>query len=604
MPKLTIREFSGEVPRRSDTQLEPNEATIAENVRLYAGELQAFRGPTLDFEPITVDIRTIYQFRNPSTSEDIWLTWDSVVDVQPSSLADDTDFRLYYTGDGAPKKTNYAMAGDDTAGGEFPGEYLNLGVPAPTAAPTVAATTGTSATADSRYYVYTFISTFGNLEEESAPSPVSDLVSITASQSVDLSDIEDTPVGDYNITAVRIYRTVPGEQTIGSYVFVKEIAIGTATTNDDLAPDELGEPLATVTWAEPPSNLQGLTSMANGMMAGFVGNSVYFCEPYFHHAWPAQYIQSISDQIVGLGAYGNTLVVMTTGQPVAMIGVSPDAMVVEKIAMPEPCVSAKSIAVDQYGVLYASPNGLVSIGQGGRGVITNKLFRRKEWQEYAPETMVGAIYDGKYFATFESVRQGNKTMVVSRDDIPALSFLTIRARAFFSSVEEGELYYLDTENDKIYQVDSDRLNPYTYEWTSKRFHYTQGVTWSVVKVDVDTVQLVANEDYQALLAQVTAANALITGNVFGAFNANTYNEYPVNGSILQEIPVEAALLSCTLTFLGEQDEIESVLTIEDITTRRIPPFRSRALKVKLSGTLNVRGVEIATDMSALREVSR
>ena len=340
------------------------------------------------------------------------------------------------------------------------------------------------------------------------------------------------------------------------------------------------------------------------MMAGFVGNTVYFCEPYFHHAWPIEYAQSIPDRIVGLGAYGNTLVVLTEGQPWAMVGVSPDALSVEQIAMPEPCVSAKSIAVDKYGVMYASPNGIVSIGPQGRGVITNELFRRKEWQEYVPSSMVGAIYDGKYFATFESLGQGSRTMVISRDDIPALSFLEIRARAFLTDVKEGDLYYLNTADDIIYKLDSDPLNPYTYEWTSKRFHYPQGVTWAVAKVDADIVQIANNEDYNDLVAAVAAANQAITGDILGSVNSQLVNEYTIGGSLLSEIPSPAALLECTLFFIGEGDEVITSITIDDFSTRHIPAFRSRVIKLRLNGTLNVRGVTIATDMTAMRGTSQ
>lgn len=599
MPKLRIASFDGERSRESDTTLPENWAQQADNVRLYAGELRAYRGSQFTFSPVTVGSQTIYNFVNPLTNNNLWLTWDTRVNVARGSLADNTDFRLYYTGDGAPKKTNWALAGDATLSGEYPGEFMDMGVPAPTTAPTVAATTGTSTATDTRFYVYTFVNTFGSLEEESAPSPVSASVTITTSQSVNITGLETAPVGDHNITAIRIYRTVPGEATLGAYLFVKEISIGTTSTNDDLGADDLGESITTIGWAEPPDDLQGIISMANGMMAGFVGNSVYFCEPYFHHAWPAEYIQSIPDQIVGLGSYGNTLVVLTENSPWLMIGVDPAQMSVERLTLPEPCISAPSIASDEYGVVYASPNGLVSIGNGGRGVITHALFRRKDWQEYSPDTFVGAIFDGNYFGSFQSADFGNRTMVLSREDKPALSFLSIRADAFYTDVGEGELYYLDNVTDDIYKVDADSLRPFTYEWVSKRFFYGQGFSWSCVQIDVDKVQLADNTDYLALLAEIEAANELLVP-AGGSLNGAGLNVYLLNGNNLATLPLPSALLQTTFFLLGEEGEELAVLNVDDFRPYRLPPSRSRVYQIKMTGNLNIRSVTLATSVQELR----
>ncbi len=453
MPVLKIENFGGEVPRTSDTNLKMNEATIAENVKLYSGELRTWGGPGLEYEPFLDSVSSVYRFYNQTLDETIWLTWQTDVDVCRSSLDDTSDFRLYYTGDGVPKKTNWALA-ENTVNSVYPDSFLKMGVPAPTGAPTVADTAGgSSVVAETRYYVYTHVSTFGTLTEESAPSPVSAAVTISTGRRVTVNNFAAVPTSNLNITHRRIYRTLPGETANGVFAFVAEIPVATTSYIDDLLAPALGEAITTTDWDEPPDNLAGLTSMANGMMAGFVGNSVYFCEPYFHHAWPAEYRQSVPDKIVGLASYGNTLVVLTTGQPYLMTGNRPDELTVDKIPIPEPCVSKRSIASDAYGIMYASPNGLVAIGTKERGVITNSLFRREEWQKYVPTSMVGAIYDGKYFATFSAPEQGDRTMVISRDDFPALAFLTLRAADFHVSIEEGALYYLDPTNDTIYKFD-------------------------------------------------------------------------------------------------------------------------------------------------------
>lgn len=603
MAKITIAAFDGEYPRTSDTMLPDNAASLASNVRLYSGELRTWNGPLLEEDLNVADLDTVFRFENPSTLAHKWLAWDSDVDVQRSSLDDTTDFRLYYTGSGTPKKTNWTKASVAAISGyPYPGEYYEMGVPAPTVKPTVAATSGASLAAETRYYVYTYISVFGTLEEESAPSPVSNSVTITASQSVNVSAFTAPPTTNYNITKIRVYRTLPGEASSGAYVYVGEFNVSTLphTHNDDLLSTAVGEPLATTLWTVPPSTLKGLTSMANGMMAGFVGNTVYFCEPYFHHAWPVGYAQSVPSQIVGLGSYGTTLIILTKSRPWLCTGVHPDSMSMEQLSIPEPCISKRSIASDQYGILYASPNGIVSIGPNTRKVISEQLFRREEWDRFSPDTMIGAIYDGKYFLTYQSATEGNKTMVVSRDDKPALSFLDIRASAFFTDIQQGNLYYLNTDDDIVYQIDADTLNPLIYEWHSKRIMLPRGVTFSCVRVDVDEDQIADNSIYADLLASITAANVAITGRTDGEVNGSEWDGYAFGGSALAELPQESSTVTSTIIIQGEKRTDYASLTIDSFTPRRLPGFRSREYIIKLSGTVNVRSITLATSFEELR----
>jgi len=606
MPSLVIQNFDGELPRTSDTFLPDNNATQALNVRLYAGELRTWDGPS-EIPNITLvnNPLTFYRFYNPALDLVSWLSWASEVHVQKSSLNDEDDFRIYFTGDGAPKKTNWTLA--TTGAGAQPVTTYPMGVPAPTATPTATDTaSGSSTVAETRYYVFTYVSTFGDIKEESAPSPVSAAVTIATGRKVTVANMGTTPPTGYsNITHKRIYRTLPGENSTGSFVFVGEVTIGTASYVDDKLAAAVGEALSTTNYDPPPDAMKGLTSMANGMMAGFVGNSVYFCVPYLHHAWPPDFIQSVPDQIVGMASYGNTLVVLTEGAPYAITGTSPDNLTVERIAIPEPCVSSRSIVNDSYGVMYASPNGIVAIGPTARGLVSNAIFRRKEWQEYTPSSMVGAMYDDKYFLSFRSSNPdiANAVMVISRNDKPALSFLDASVSSWYFDEHEGNLYYLDPDASKVYQLDADDLNPFAYQWTSKRYRFPNAITWSVCRVDIDTAQKEANSLYDQLLQETITYNEAITGDIFGAFNETVINEYAVNGSLLQEPPSQAILVSATIFFLNYKDEVITSLTVEDNTMMRIPPFKEYDIKIKLAGTLNVRSVVLATTMEELRQLN-
>ena len=118
--------------------------------------------------------------------------------------------------------------------------------------------------------------------------------------------------------------------------------------------------------------------MPNGFLAGFVHNQVWFSEPYLPHAWPTDYMLTTDSPIVGLGVYGSTLVVATTRQPYTISGTSPASMTQEKQPMSQPCVSKRSIAYDQYGVLYASAYGVVALAAGQMDVFTRPIVSQDE----------------------------------------------------------------------------------------------------------------------------------------------------------------------------------------------------------------------------------
>ena len=649
MPAIRVLAFDGLIPRRSPTALENNQAQIAENVKLYSKELRAWRGPSLAYAPVLDAVRSFYLLDNGTSP--IWLTWDTDVRVVPGPIADILAKRIYFTGNGSPKKTDYALASGSVP---YPADSYEMGVPAPATAPSASAaayqvatfylnissfaaagdagsvagsvtvtaevqavsgnnntnrdtlsspktltikdsmryeyngdpsglrntgwvtdtvtlsktptaihlaTLTTNAptaapdtvntaepTLDTRVYIYTFISTFGTLKEESAPSPPSNLVTAATGTDVTLSGIADAPAGDYNITHVRVYRSVTGETT-DSYQFVAEIEVGTTTYADSASVTDLGEVITTIGWNVPPTDLDGLVSMPFGSLAGFSGNTVYFSEPYFPHAWPAAYAISVSYPIVGLGVFGSSLVVMTTTFPYILSGSSPDGMSSEQLPLNEPCVSARSITSDEQGVIYASPNGLVSIGNAARGVITTNLFRRDEWQALVPSTMSGDMYDGKYFGVFSA--DASPTLVLSRDDTPSLSFVDFGARELWVEPTTAKLYFIDAADNGIYEAEGD-TDFYTYTWRSKRFALPKGISFSVVKVDAD---------YSALSGSRTL----------------------------------------DLLIYGDDAELIDTVPLDTYDPIRLEPFRSRDIEFELVGNLDVRSISFATSVSELRE---
>jgi len=250
---------------------------------------------------------------------------------------------------------------------------------------------------EDRTYVYTYVSALG---EESPPSPPSAIVNALDGDVIQLSGMTPPLTVGYEITHIRIYRT--NSTAAGTeFQFVKEMAVATDTT-DEVKSQNLGEILATATWEPPPSGLQGITSMPNGMMVGFAGKNIHMCEPYFPHAWPPEYDQAIDYNIIAMEALGNSVVVLTEGVPYILTGSHPRNVNIRPYKINQACVSVRSVASDADRVLYASPDGLVEISINGVKVVTDQYVKKKEWAAFVPTTIVGEIHDGKYFGFFDA----------------------------------------------------------------------------------------------------------------------------------------------------------------------------------------------------------
>lgn len=493
MPVLKLESFSGIVPKSGPTQLQDNQAQIARNLRLQSNEIRPWKGPSLAYTPVSANTKTVYRFQGPTGTSPVWLEWDSDVDVVRGPVADTDEFRLYFTSDSfAPRKTNWLMATGNMAGvAPFPNAWYEMGVPAPTGAPNLAVAGTGSEPIEVRAYVYTHVTEFGTVAEESAPSPASTVSARYSGDSVTISGFSNPPTGNYNFKYRRIYRAVTGGTSV-TYQLVAEIPIAQSSYVDTKSVTALGQVLPSLYFTPPPAGLRGLVALPNGILAGFVGNQIWFCEPYLPHAWPETYVLTTDHPIVGLGVFGNSLFVGTTEQPYVVTGTTPLSMQQEKLPIVQPCVSKASIASDQYGVLYASPNGLVGIGAGTNDVVTNALYTRDEWQALNPSSMAGVLYNNMYFG-FYNVAGVRDSIVIQRNDNPPLANYSVAAKATFVEPSTGALYILSAVDNKIYQQDASAVNTTVYQWKSKRFVLVKPISFAAMQIHADYASLGAGK---------------------------------------------------------------------------------------------------------------
>lgn len=588
MPVVKVQSFKGIAPRIPARYLDDGQAQVAINCPVFAGSLQPLKdvGASLLTLAKVGAPKTIYRFGQDLVSDtQYWFHWTSDVDVARSQIAADSSEWTFYTGDGAPKATNAAIA---LSGTNYPAASRPLGVPAPVTAASVATTTtapgstveavvtipalsvnamrevdgltvwssnngiptykvidltglgaspladnlfialainaqfgnrvtatgtpagelrvlseeiGSSASVsvtfwdgveeqifsakgegtpadiiDTRVYTYTWVSRDNGYDFESAPAPASAEVSPLVGQTVNLSNFDTVPTGSHNVTHKRIYRSVSG-----IYLYVGETTAAASTFSDDVSADALGEPLPSLLWSDPPEALKGLTNMPNGMMAGFVGRDVYFCEPYRPHAWPEPYMQTVDYPVVGLARMDTTLAVLTTGVPYLMQGTHPDSIAVVKSDLQQACVSKKSIVEFGSAVVYAAPDGLMMLSPSGSRVVTEALFNFEQWQAFfKPDSIHAYQNDNQYIAFYDnSVTQGGFIY-----DMRSGQFILhdIYATAGFRDLQRDKLFLAFADRSvKAWQGGATK----TYTWKSKKFTMPEPMSFSCAQLEAE-----------------------------------------------------------------------------------------------------------------------
>lgn len=202
MTAVNIKAFRGQIPRVSERLLTPNHAARALNCKITSGSLDPLAGIEQVYSTSRT-IETIYRYRAfvNGVFEDNWLTWSEDVSIVPSPNANDPDGRFYFTSDSfEPRMSSYTAAISSVP---YPTAWYSLGIAAPTVAPTVAHTGG-SGSNESRSYVYTYVTTFG---EESPPSPPSTLYTTHGNATWNISNLQVAPPNTGTISAASTITT-------------------------------------------------------------------------------------------------------------------------------------------------------------------------------------------------------------------------------------------------------------------------------------------------------------------------------------------------------------------------------------------------------------
>nr|DAQ08778.1 MAG TPA: hypothetical protein [Caudoviricetes sp.] len=391
-------EFAGIVPRLRKKQLPKGYATVAHDVDLTHGTLKSF----LEQRPVKTVLANQVRLY-------VWgceiLTWDKCVDV--AGWLPDCP-RLFVTGNADYPQTLNITNKRLT--------YRRLGVPAPVPAPVAQADNVWNDRARSTAYITTFVNSFG--EEGGASNPSND-VSTEEGQPARLTFRYNPPV-EYDIKKLRIYRRETGfrtglekEQELETHwFFLTELDISAREYTDTTSIINLGWAYEGLDTREPPVRLQNITAIpSTAILTGSVQNKLLFSRNLQPHNWPLSQEMTLDDNIIALGAIGNSVYVATDGYPYrvqADVGCDQrECRQVHKYTQPFPminCHVGTGAVTTPFGFIYASTDGLVMLNEAEQPrVITTEVLSQDDWRQLAPQTARLAYHKGALFVVTDNI---------------------------------------------------------------------------------------------------------------------------------------------------------------------------------------------------------
>lgn len=419
MTIMRLTQFLGANKQVNPKLLAPGLCVNSWNQKPGRGDFRPWREAT-PVATVSPGARTIYRMgRDVRTPDRYWLQWNSVVYAVRGFDAQDTTERTYFAGeDITPQVTDNTMA---LMAPPYPSTSRPMSLPIPASPPVIqSATPGDNSTLmETYFYVYTYVNDWG---WESAPSGVSNQLDQYANGTIRVTGFATPPAGNYHINRIRIYRTQASSGG-SDFFYVTELPVGTASFVDDKK--SIGEVLPTSTWTPPPDNLDCLTALWNGMLAGTSGGGIRFCEPYIPYAWPIQYEIVPPDATpVGLGVFSQSLLVLTSGKPLLVAGSTPDAMDQRVLDIPQACVAKQSIVSMGTGVCWASDDGLCYFGSDGAKILTAGIMMREDWQKLKPATIIGCMFEGLYFGSYDDGFGRKGFFINPQDQSTGMYFMT------------------------------------------------------------------------------------------------------------------------------------------------------------------------------------
>lgn len=584
MRLLRIAMFGGRVPRLAPRLLPDASAQQAMNTRLTSGELRPWWKPRV-LASIALDRpKSVYRYMHNGVAK--FLAFRRATSVVESALINDAFGRIYYSNADGFFVTTKA---DIDAG--LPASAV--GVPAPLL-PAMAITPsgGTVTLTESRVYVATLVSKYG---EESSPSaPI--LVSGAADGAWRVSGLDSLRYDATlypNIKQLRVYRTITSNSGV-DYRMAMEFAIDAvpAAANDTVDATVLASrpTMDSNAWSPPPLGLRGVISLPGGGLAGFKDRTVYLSEPYYPHAWPEEYQMAVDSDIVALGQFASALVIATVGRLGIAIGTTPDAMSLVKDGAMLPCLSADSLVSTRGAVLYASDEGLVSVSEAGADIATKAFLTRDEWARLSPRNIKGAVYEDRYLGFYSS----SMGFAFAFSD-PMTAWTDVQHPGVVAVVSDSTTSRtLLLVGQDVLEWEGDTDNPMSYSWRSRPMQATKPLNYGALQVRA-AFDLVAESRPDAYPAVEGTIDDPLGPNTDGVNDGE-----PIDGPSAADVGNPAYSGVHVRLYADRQLRWQGMVRSEDVV--RLPSgYKASEVELEISGSIPVFSVTVATTAKLLEQ---
>lgn len=631
--KLTFQQFSGIAPRIAPRLLPATLAQEALDVKLWSGELRPHYADTIiKYIPSTTQSIYRYKWKNKKYN---WLGWAKSVNVVKGPVYDDENNRIYLMvndGTGFLVTDSSLLEDRDYINGLESKAYA-VAIPEPGQSDIwVSGGTG-SGDIESRSYVYCYVRQWsdGTIDVGKSSGPLKNssdrsryTVDVRPGQVVDMSIVD--PIAHANgigagINKIYIYRSevTSAGQALYSYVDQFDVNTNRVTNNpaavwvsngsyykySDSKPNtSLGEACPSIYWDAPVTGLKGLVSLQNGLFAAYKDSTIYVSDWNAPHAWPYEHTVTIDYPIVGLGSFGNTIVVCTEAAPVLITVTDPTKPTTRAIQENCPCVSAGSIVSTRNGVIFASTNGLVLINSASPTFITEKIITQDEWLPLHPESLQAAFLDNTYYGFFTNPTKKAAGFLFDLDSYTystvynsivssGMVYTSQPTKIVYNDVEQSQLYVCcPLENKTQYSLNSfgtdSRINK-SFRWRSKVNVSPQGLfTLSCAQVNFTKLS--------SLKPELPVWEGRLAGSALGMVYVN---KQPVNGWCKTNT---IELYDKTVFNYYVDGKLRFTKNIVDSKPFRLPSgFRGETVEIELKSNSHVHSVILASSMGELVE---
>ena len=340
---MKLNTFDGGLSTRLDeTLIELNEAPVYTNIDSAKGNLTSIKDYLLTGTAID---RWFYKFKS------VW--YSSINDREYIEYKD----KLYWT-----EKENQ------------PSKVVNgvikpLGIVGPTVKLTTVQGSAGVLPASTVQYMYTYYDSVEGIE--SAPSPLSDELTITASKQVDLSGF--LPSDNIFVDKIRLYRV---GVLATDFTLVVELPISTTTYSDNIAAlSTIGDILDSYNNQVPVIGLRFIIE-AYGILFAAIGSTLYYTRIGLPDAWPALNTIPIAGDITGLVAIPDGIVIYTISKAYLLLGTDDSTFRIILLNPEHGCTSHNSIKVCRNTLLWTSADGICALSGSSITVITKDKLNR------------------------------------------------------------------------------------------------------------------------------------------------------------------------------------------------------------------------------------